>query len=387
MSSLSKTRSTVTGLAAAFLLAGSMLSPASAAVAGMRFSVRPDPSGSLSPRGDYFVLKTDPGKVARDSLQLSNPTSRPVEVRLAAVDGTTAQLGGVDYTPSGSPPDAAGSWIDLAKTSITLAAGEVETVAFTVAVPDDARSGVNLGGIAAWTPSEETSSEEEGAAASIEVQTRRVVAVQIELPGPADPLLEIDGVTAVARPDGIYLQVDIRNEGHGFAEGEGTLELPGESFSSVFPLDKVVPGTGVGYPIRWRAGAPADGAYPVTVEIHYGAGVAKYRGEVIVGGEVREELADRGIGGTEEGVSLLPVAAGAVFVVAAAATLSRRRRNERPASPPVVAATPPPPSPSAAPGAPETPARRVPPPPPPTRNGVGPAGPPPPPPVGARPRR
>lgn len=385
MSALSQTRHVLMILAAALVVTGTLASPARAAIGAMRFSVRPTPTGSLSPGGDYFVLKTAPGEVVEDALEISNPTSRPVQVRLAPVDATTAQMGGVDYTPSDSVPQAAGAWIDLARTSVDVAPGDAEVVPFSVSIPKDAPPGINLGGIAAWTPpSGAEGPDADGVAATVEIQTRRVVAVQVELPGSAAPHLEIGGVKAIARPDGIYLQVDITNTGHGFAAGEGTLELPGESFSSVFPLDKVVPGTQVGYPIKWRAAAPADGAYPVSVEIDYGDATAEYDGEVVVGAEVRTGLADRGIGGEASRSRSLLLPLGGLAVVGAAgiaAVLHRRRRRSRTESRPAPA--------TRAPAAPATatPSGPTAPPPPPSPRPTASPPPPPPPLVDAAPRR
>ncbi|MDQ3953134.1 MAG: DUF916 domain-containing protein, partial [Actinomycetota bacterium] len=314
-------------LTAAMLVGAAWAAPASGASAAMQFSVRPDASGSLSEGSDYFVLRARPGDVVADALEVSNQGARPVRVRLAPVDATTAQFGGVDYSASGVRPRAVGAWIELDDERVTLAPGEVREVPFRVVVPAGAPSGINLGGIAAWTPSRGGDGRDgEGLAATVEVQTRRVVAAQVELPGPAEPVLEIEGVGAVARPDGTYLQVDVRNVGHGFASGDGTLELPGESFSSALLLDKVVPGTGVGYPVAWRAGAPREGSYEVAVEIDYGSGVAQYRGEVVVGGKLRESLADRGIGGHDAaGFPLLPAGAAALVVATAAAAIVWRR--------------------------------------------------------------
>lgn len=354
----------------AVLLVLAPLTGAAAAVPEMRFSVRPDPEGSLSEGGDYFVMKAAPGAVVRDALELSNPTQRPVTVRLAAVDAATAQMGGVDYSPSDARPQSAGTWIDLGKASVRVPAGAVELVPFEVSVPEDAPSGVNLAGVAVWTPMSNDENQDEGLDAAMEVHTRRVVAVQVELPGPREPVLVIDGVSAVARPDGMYLQVDIRNEGHGFAEGEGTIELEEGAFSYPFPLDKVVPGTSVGYPIRWRDDAPPDGSYPASVEIVYGSDVAEWEGTVAVGGAVREQLADRGIGEVGK-FPMLPALAGALALAGAgAAALLLRRRRRRPAAAVhrAPAATPggrrsqapPPPAPG-----PAAPPRRPPPPPPP----------------------
>lgn len=355
----------------ALLLVVAPFTNAAAAVPEMRFSVRPDAEGSLSEGGDYFVMKAAPGAVLRDALELSNPTRRPVTVSLAAVDAATAQMGGVDYSPSGARRQRAGAWIDLRRDSVTLAGGAVELVPFEVTVPEDAPSGVNLAGVAVWTPVSRDEEQDEGLDASVEVQTRRVVAVQVELPGPREPALVIDGVSAIARPDGMYLQVDIRNEGHGFAEGEGTIELEEGSFSHSFPLDKVVPGTGVGYPIRWRDDAPRDGSYPASVAIDYGSGVAEWEGTVAVGDAVREGLADRGIGEAGKFPMLPALAGGLALVGAGVAAFLLRRRRPRPAVPVDRAArTTPGGSPSPVPAAPSpagpgVPRRQPPPPPPP----------------------
>lgn len=369
MRSLSKV---LTNVAAALIASAALPVPASASTA-MRFTVQPDQGGSLSPGGDYFVLDAAPGDVVEQALQVSNPGDRPVTVRLAPVDATTAQFGGVDYSPSGERPSAVGKWIALRAKSLELDPGEVRTVPFTVSVPAGAASGVNVAGIAAWTPPQGgEAADAEGLAATTEVQTRRVVAVQVVLSGPAEPALEIDAVRTTARPDGVYLQLDLRNTGTDFVQGEGTVELPDEAFSADFTLDKVVPGTGVAYPVRWRTKAPPSGAYPVVVTIDYGAGVAEYRGDVVVGGGLRAELADRGIG-KEDGSGrfpTLPVAAAVVVLCCAAAALVWRRRraggNEAPAG------GPPPPAPVSA---------SAPPPPPPSSRPVT-APPPPPPPVG-----
>lgn len=328
------------------------LGAAEAAIPSMRFSIRPDPQGSLSKGADYFVIDSEPGAVVRDVLQLSNPGEAPVRVRLRPVDAMSAQLGGVDYSSATKAPERAGAWIDLDRSFLTIAGGAVELVHFEVSVPDDARPGVNLGGIAAWTPS--TGAEERkdaGLDAAVNVQTRRVVAVQVNLPGSTAPALAISEVTAIGRPDGIYLQVTIRNEGHGFAAGEGVLRMgEGEdAFSRSFALDKVVPDTVVWYPIRWRDVAPPDGSYPATVEIDYGSGVARWQGDVVVGAAVREALGDRGIA-PEPGsrVALLVALTGVLAVsVAAGWGLRRRRRRtteSRGALPPAGTGPPPPPA-------------------------------------------
>lgn len=348
---------------ATFLLVASV-GAASAAAPPMRFSIRPDPRGSVSEGADYFVIASERGSVVRDALHLSNPGREPVRVRLDPVDATSAQLGGVDYSSATEAPEAAGTWIDLDQASLTIPPGEVRRVSFAVSVPQDARPGVNLAGIAAWTPSDAAEQPGDGGLdASVHVQTRRVVAVQVNLPGPAAPVLVIPAVTAIGRPDGIYLQVSIRNDGNGFAEGEGVLRL-GEgdgAISRSFALDKVVPGTTVWYPIRWLAEAPRDGTYPATVEIDYGSSIARWQGDVTVGGTVREALGDRGIESQPGAPVLLVTSIAGALLVSGVAGWRLRRRPRKGISPaggppsappapretvtPIVARTSPPPPP------------------------------------------
>lgn len=370
-------RSLLTALA--IFLALAPIGPASAAIPPMRFSIRPDPHGSVSEGADYFVIDSEQGAVVRDALQLSNPGERPVRVRLRPVDAMSAQLGGVDYSAATKAPERAGAWIDLDRTSLTIPGGAARLVHFEVSVPQDARPGVNLAGIAAWTPPPKGAEErgDEGLDAAVHVQSRRVVAVQVNLPGPDAPVLVIPEVTAIGRPDGIYVQVTIRNDGHGFAAGEGVLQLGegDDAISRSFALDKVVPDTVVWYPIRWRDEAPRGESYPASVEIDYGSGLAEWQGEVTVGGTVREALVDRGIE-SESGAPVVLVAAAAGTValsVVAGWVLKRRRRPTTPyrGTPPSAQPIPPPaPAPVVNRVSPPPPAprrSRPPPPPPPLR--------------------
>ncbi|MDQ4126310.1 MAG: DUF916 domain-containing protein [Actinomycetota bacterium] len=347
-------------LAALTVLATFLLLPrAYASVPGMHFSIRPASGSSASEGGDYFVIRSRPGAQSVQAFELSNPTRREVQVRLGAVDAATAQLGGVDYMPAGSKRVAAGAWIDLSSSEVVLQPGETEQVPFEVVVPEDAPSGTSVGGIAAWTPADESSGpQDEGLGAVVHVETRRVVAVQVELPGPDEPVLTITGVEATARPDGVYLQVGLLNEGHGFAEGSGTLTV-GDATTRELSLDKVVPGTSIGYPIKWAEKAPRDGTYPVEVEIDYGRAVARYEGEVTVGEAVTADLADLGIGDeAAEGAGRAAAMAAVAAVALAGAGLVARQSRRNTKTRPVVAEA------SAAPAHP-SPRRRMPPPPPP----------------------
>ena len=268
---------------------------ASANESALEFRAMPGPGSDVSEGGDYFVLSMEPGDVESQTVEISNPATEPLTVRLAAVDTATAQMGGVDYGAEQLPTKATGSWIALDQERVDLEPGESQEVAFDVNAPSDAPSGVHLGGLVVWVegPAQEQTA---GGGATMNVQSRRVIAVQVDLPGPALPVVELRGAQAEARPDGLYLGIELFNSGNGFAKGTGMVSIEGRDEEGTFPLDTVVPRTGTVYPFRWAATGVPNGSYGVTVEIDYGSGIATWEGDVVVGAAVQDALRGRGVG-------------------------------------------------------------------------------------------
>jgi hypothetical protein len=149
------------------------------------------------------------------------------------------------------------------------------------------------------------------------VQSRRVIAVQVNLPGPAEAELVITGVAPVARPDGLYLEVGVENRGGGLTKGEGDVTLPTDGFAQAFTIDTFVPGTSIAYPVKWTDKA-LDGDHPAHAEIRYGDRVAEWDGTFTMGKAVREEQANRQVtppaptGGGSYGFPIVPVAGAAL---------------------------------------------------------------------------
>jgi len=221
------------------------------------------------------------------------------------------------------------SWISLERKSVTLAAGESEIVDFEVEVPRDADSGEHVGGISVWSPAghDVTDAAAPGQAdAAVHIQTRRILAVQVNLPGASRPELVVSGIDAAARPDGLYLEIDIENAGRGLTTGQGFVEIPAEGFHQSFDVDTFVPGTSIAYPVRWTDSAP-EGEYEARVEIDFEGGTATWQGAFTVGKAVLQELAQRGVRAPDRSGFpwwAVTVAVGAVAI--AAVVLIRRRR-------------------------------------------------------------
>lgn len=325
----------------AAVAAGLLLLTASAASAqqgGINFVAEPVPGSRTDPAGGFFVLDAAPGEEITQSIGLRNDSDGALEMQLAAVDAVTGQRGGVSYALAGETPTRTGMWITLERTAVTLAAKASAVVSFRVAVPPGAESGHHLAGISISVPKAQSGPAEPGrgqAGASIDVQTRRVIAVQVNLPGPADAELVIGGVAPVARPDGIHLEIALENVGRGLTKAKGVLSA-GDDFERDFDVDTFVPRTSIAYPVKWATEA-RDGEYPVRVELRYGDRTAEWAGTFTVGQAVLKELADRQVdpakAPSQENRSGLPLPAlagaavgGAVVVGGAGVAMLRLRR-------------------------------------------------------------
>lgn len=322
-------RSLVWSVTAVFMSATILLTPlAGAQEPGVEFAVEPGPRSQTARGGGYFQIRAEPGEAVRQSVSLRNESGRPLTLELTAVDAITGQLGGASY---GVPKDAVertGAWIDLERTEVPLRPGGSASVQFLLTVPENASPGEHLAGIAVSEVGGEAKNGDDEEAVSVVVNTRRIIAVQVDLPGPKVPELVVTGVEAAARPDGLYLEIGIENQGTAMTKGTGEIELPSQDIFEVFDIDTFVPGTQIDYPVRWALSAP-EGEYEARVLIEYEGGEATWEGTVIVGEGVRDELADRGVDVPDASIPLLVWlgAVGVVVAVAIALLLLRRRRG------------------------------------------------------------
>lgn len=304
---------------------------AGAQEAGVEFAVEPGPRSQTAPGGGYFQIRADPDEQLRQSISLRNESGRRLTLELAAVDAVTGQLGGASYAVPKDPVERTGTWIQLDRTKVPLAPGEAATVGFELTVPPDATPGEHLAGIAVSEVSEEAKDKGDDAV-SVVVNTRRIIAVQVDLPGPTVPELVVTGVEAAARPDGLYLEIGIENQGTAMTTGEGTVEIPAQGFIRDFAVDTFVPGTSIGYPIKWTD-IPREGVYEATVEIDYDGRVAQWSGTFTVGDPVLADLEDRGVD-VPGGVPVIPIAiAGGMLAAGVTGWWAIRNRRARPSMP------------------------------------------------------
>ena len=260
---------------------------------GAAFAIAPEPGDDpATTAAGYFVYELAPGEAASGSVRLRNPGAAPVTVELAAVDAETARTGGSAFA-AGAAPRGAGRWLRLDAERLTLAPGETASLAFVVGPPAGTAPGQYLAGLAAFVPAAPQGTpaarEENEIAASVVVQTRAVIGVQVDVPGAWTPSLRITGASALRQPSGTTLGIALRNDGDTLLRPQGSVTLRGEEASPLLEeeiaLGAFLPGTEITYPIVWP-GEARSGAYGIDVALTYADGkVAHYRGTIEVAGD------------------------------------------------------------------------------------------------------
>lgn len=320
---------------------------------GPAFTVTPSEGSDTAEDGGYFLVTGRPGRTFTQSVDLHNDDDAPLRMELAAVDATTSPVGGVSYGLPDDPPRLTGSWLTVDATVVTLAPGATTSVELSVSVPDDARSGTHLAGLSVGPPAEPAPSAtvvDGRAGAQVDITTRRVLALQVEVPGEAPPQLDVAGVEPVSTPDGPHLGIALQNTGGTLLSGTtGTISVPDIALDHEFSVDTFVPGTGIVYPVAVTGELPL-GQLLVTVSLAYADGrTARFEGAVDVTAEVLRAQPEASggtpwLGGRDAATGLvLAAAAGgagvAVVLLVLLALLLRRRsqtdrRRTRPAARP-----------------------------------------------------
>jgi len=313
---------------------------AARAAAGPSFSIAAAP-GQASAAHGYFVLSLAPGQRSTQRVVVSNTSSAPIVVELAPIDANTTPVGGVSYLLPGQPLTRTGAWVSLSESRVPLAPGEVRQVDVTTTVPSGAQPGDYVAGISALIPNKKAASASPSASnktsVQVNVQTRRVIAVQVSVPGAAVRKLTITGVKAVPAAGGMDLAIGIASPGGKFTSGSGTITVPSTRLKRDFPLDLFVPGTSIAYPITHWQIAPKAGAYPASVVIHYGdqgALTAVWNGDVTVASSSLKTLKNKyvppvGTVGAKRPWLMYGLVGGLVLIVLIMGfALLRRRRPE-----------------------------------------------------------
>jgi len=246
------------------------------------FSISPVPTenAATTDKG-YFIYDVSTGASTSGSVLLKNPGTIPVTIHLAPVLGETAQTGGSAYSALEGLPQGAATWIALDQSSVTLEPGTQKTVSFMVNVPRSTRPGQYLAGIAAYVPSSvaqtptiSTTSARTQIGASITVQTRYVIGVQVNVPGGWTESVQVLSVNLGGRASNPYIGIRMRNNGDTFLKPHGLITLTDpngkQALEKEIKMGTFVPGSEVIYPLRW-SGELKEGSYKASIKLDYGS--------------------------------------------------------------------------------------------------------------------
>jgi hypothetical protein len=264
--------------------------PAAAAPAGgngqFGLTPVPDSAGRVAP---YFMLTMAPGESVTNTALVSNEGQLAEKLKLSRATGVTAGNTGSAFTQEFKGCSGTGCWVSGLAGEVTLPAGAVERLSFSVRVPIGTPPGQYLAGLTveAATPPPPVKVGSNGKAIAKAIIIERVtvgVAVTVGVLSRMTTRLRIPDVTGQAIGTTARLNIGLANTGQTFAHGTGkascTVAGRSHSFaayaSTVLPHDQAV--IAVNAP-----GLPEGVAMPCTVWLGYGNGlIARWAGWVTV---------------------------------------------------------------------------------------------------------
>jgi hypothetical protein len=262
---------------AAILLLALLLTPLAAAATPKKavFGLR----ALGNPKLGYFVYSLKPGAARQGGVIISNVGTATGTVKLFSSDATTGRTTGTVYLTDRNGTRV-GSWVSLSTKSLTLKPGQHETVPFTVRVPANAVPGQWVGGIVAETSRQVTGPKsKQKASVQIKIRDLTIVAVQVNVPGPAINRFTIGGVKTGGQRGFQELVTHIANDGNVLVKPTGSvtvLDRRGKTVQTLtFKMDTFLPQTSVDYPLLLKkALAPGDYSAKIRLAIPGVSGTA-----------------------------------------------------------------------------------------------------------------
>jgi hypothetical protein len=276
----------------ALLLLG--LVPAARAAQGEPvFSLRAEGNPKLG----YFVYSLEPGATKSGAIIVANTGTAAGTVKLYAADGATGATTGTVYLTDRASRRA-GTWITLERRALSLRPGGYLRVPFTVHVPANARPGQWVAGLVAEKERVAAGPHtKQKARVQIRIRDLTIVAVQVNVPGPARPAFSIGRVTTGGQRGFQQLLVSVDNAGNVLRKPRGSVVVGRDGGAAIerlpFRMDTFLPQTSVDYPLLLRKALGA-GHYVARIRLSFpdahGAAttVVAVRRFTISGGQVKQ---------------------------------------------------------------------------------------------------
>ena len=289
-------------------------------------------SGLVSP---YFQLAAKPGRtVDAGSLELVNPTSRSITVRLDPVDAITTDTLGSAYSLSTGSVHGAATWLRLARRQVVIRRHASTDVPVSLAVPAIAAPGDYLGGVSVEALGQ-TRSAKVTRGVAIGETDRYAIGVEATLPGPRHPAVGFTGANVAREPAGLAFHVNAVNAGNVILKNvRGWVRVTaGKRLVAAATIQPgtFVSGTSISYPLAAPREQPAPGAsYRVRAALHYAGRVARLDTRVVFShaSAVRQQsYGGRKLPKSGHRWEWLLLLALALVVLVAGAGMARRRRR------------------------------------------------------------
>ncbi|MGD0452972.1 MAG: hypothetical protein ABSB69_05190 [Solirubrobacteraceae bacterium] len=258
-------------LQAALALSATAAAPVQAAapVSSMPAAFALSPAGA----GDALLLRGASGRVLRGAVRVRNVTGHSITVLLQPAGIQNASNGNADYVTAHL--SWAGSWLQLAATSVHLQPHAERQVAFTVSIPAGARDASYYDGIVAIDAADLAAAAAHKPAKakgfSFSRINRQALPLTIRLPGVLSRRLSLRTAAITVEPAGAGLVLGLLPDGSELIqEAQINLHVSRGShaiFSYSGTLGQLFPGGVLSYRIPWQ-GHPTTGAYQVIGVIH-----------------------------------------------------------------------------------------------------------------------
>jgi hypothetical protein len=234
-------------------------------------------SGLVSP---YFQLGASRGHtVNAGSLEIVNPASRAVTVRIDPVNAITTDTLGSAYAQTTSALSGAATWVRVGRSVVVVAPHASRSVPVSVAVPVTAAPGDYLGGVAVEALGQ-SRTERVGRGMTIGETDRYAIGVEVKLPGARHPAVHFTGASVGREPAGLVFGVNAGNSGNVILKdvhGWVRITRGNRSVAAVkIAPGTFVSGTTISYPVAALREQPTPGTtYRVRAALFYTGGVAR----------------------------------------------------------------------------------------------------------------
>jgi hypothetical protein len=233
-----------------------------AADSGPRFVIRPKEGAD----GDYFTVEAKAGTTNELTVVLGNADDEPLKLRTYVNDTVPMTNGGFSIAEEDQEPTGTATWIDYEAETFEFKAGEGVERTFTVTIPEDAKPGQYIAGLALQTADP---LEVEGTSLFNQI-IRKTIAVFIIVPGPEQPAFSLGEPELMTDGALSRIVIPVENTGNVLVKPEGTLTLKDASGKAVvtapIAMGSVYAGTTAPLSVALTTTIP-DGDYTMSVDL------------------------------------------------------------------------------------------------------------------------